>query len=75
MTVDSIQHCCNQWCKVLKVSKNTSKYYLSSFLGVSVLYYSYFGQVLLLLHYLPKENNVLSTTYIFPDTPKVLVTF
>ena len=38
------------------------------FLGLSVLYYLYLCQ--LLLHYIPKANNVLFTPYIFPDTHK-----
>jgi hypothetical protein len=41
------------------------KYCFSSFLGASVLYHLYFWQ--LLLHYIPKENNVLFTQYLFPD--------
>jgi hypothetical protein len=48
---------------VKKSSKNTLKYYLSHFWGVSVLI---FWQ--LLLYYIPKENHVLFTPYMFPDT-------
>ena len=57
------------------LSKNNLKYYLSSFLGVSTLYYLYFFILLLLLHYIPKEKNALFTPYIFPDTQKYSFNF
>ena len=50
------------------LSKTTFKYYLSSF--VWYLYFTIFYFWLLLFHYIPKENNVHFTPYIFPDTYK-----
>jgi hypothetical protein len=52
-------------------------YYFSSFLYFTLvfIYYYFLLQFLLLLHYIPKENNVLSTPYIFPDTQKYSLHF
>ena len=41
----------------------------------TLIYYLYFWLLLLLLHYIPKENNVLFTPYILPDTQKYLLHF
>jgi hypothetical protein len=57
-------------------SKNTLKYYLSSFFS-GYLYFTwiFFLELLLLLHYIPKENNLHFTLYIFPGTQKYLLHF
>ena len=70
-------HSCNcyQWCKVPKYEyfEVLLKYFffLNLFFGVSVLYYLYFWQ--LLLHHIPKENNLLFSPHIFPETQKYLL--
>jgi hypothetical protein len=58
------------------LSKINLKYYFSCLLGIcTLLYYLYFGQFLLSLHFIPKENNVLFTPYVFPDTQKYTLHF
>ena len=50
------------------LSKNKVLKCLSSFGGICTL-------SVLLLHYIPQENNVLFTPYIFPDIQKLLLHF
>ena len=62
-------HTLLQWCKYL--SKNTLKYYLSRFFGVSVLYLTFN----IYIFFIPKESKALFTPYIFPDTQKYWLHF
>jgi hypothetical protein len=57
----------NQRGLCVSVVCSTLKYFYLSFWGC--MYFTIYIW-LLLLHYIPKENNVLFTPYIFPDTQK-----